>query len=106
MRIVTIARAFGAGGHTVGQEVSKKLGFELVEKEIVDAVAKKAKVSPGWVKAIEKERGNQLINFINSLVSINFLDPIALSSLLVPFNISSYALLTCKNGKAVLSPKF
>ncbi len=74
MRIVTIARAFGAGGHTVGLEVSKRLGFELIEKGIVDAVAKKAKVSPDWVKAIEKERGNQLINFINSLVSINFLD--------------------------------
>lgn len=74
MRIVTIARPFGAGGHTVGQEVSKRLGFELIEKGIVDAVAKKAKVSPGWVKAIEKERGNQLINFVNSLVSISFLD--------------------------------
>ena len=74
MRIVTITRPFGAGGHTVGQEVSKRLGFELIEKQVVDAVAKKAKVSPDWVKAIEKERGNQLINFVNSLVSINFLD--------------------------------
>lgn len=74
MRIVTIARPFGAGGHTVGKEVAKRLGFELIEKGIVDAVAKKAKVSPDWVKAIEKERGNQLMNFISSLVSINFLD--------------------------------
>ncbi len=40
MRIVTIARAFGAGGYTVGQEVSKRLGFELIEEEMVNAVAK------------------------------------------------------------------
>jgi cytidylate kinase len=74
MRIVTIARSFGAGGHTVGIELSKRLGFELVEEEVLNAVAKKAKVSPGWVKAIEKERGNQLMNFINSLVSISYID--------------------------------
>lgn len=74
MRVVTIARPFGAGGHTVGLEVAKRLGFELIEKGIVDEVAKKAKVSPGWVEAIEKERGNQLMNFVNSLVSISFLD--------------------------------
>lgn len=74
MRIVTIARPFGAGGHTVGLEVSKRLGFELIEEEILSAVAKKAKVSPGWVKAIEKERGNQLLNFIHGLVSASYLD--------------------------------
>jgi len=73
-RIVTIARPFGAGGHTVGIEVSRRLGFELVEEEMVNAVAQKAKVSLGWVKAIEKERGNQLINFIHNLVSISYLD--------------------------------
>ena len=42
MRIVTIARPFGAGGHTIGLEVSKRLGFELIEEEMVNAVAKKA----------------------------------------------------------------
>ncbi len=74
MRIVTIARPFGAGGHTVGLELSKRLGFELVEEEMINAVAQKAKVSPDWVKAIEKERGNQLMNFLSSLVSPSYID--------------------------------
>ena len=74
MRIVTIARPFGAGGHTVGLELSKRIGFELIEEEMVNAVAKKAKVSPSWVKAIEKERGNQLMNFLSKLVSPSYID--------------------------------
>lgn len=74
MHIVTLARPFGAGGHTLGERLAKRLGFSLVEEEMVNAVAEKAKVSPDWVKSVEAERGGFLMNFINSLVSPSFFD--------------------------------
>ncbi len=75
MRIITIARPYGAGGHTVGQEVARRLGFDLVEEEeMINAVAKKVNVSPAWVRSIEKERGYRLMNFISNLVSPSLLE--------------------------------
>ena len=77
MKVVTIARLFGAGGHTIGEKVAKRLGFELVEEEIINVVARKRKVSPEWVQSVESERGNWLMNFINTIVSPSFLERLA-----------------------------
>ena len=74
MSVLTIARPFGAGGKTVGKIVAKKLGYKLVEEEMVIAVAKKARVSPDWVRSVEKERGNFLLNFIEGIVSPSFIE--------------------------------
>ncbi|MBW1988464.1 MAG: cytidylate kinase-like family protein [Deltaproteobacteria bacterium] len=74
MPVITIARPFGAGGHTVGRLVAERLGYTLVKEEMVNAVAEKARVSPDWVRSIEKERGNALMNFISGLVSSDFVE--------------------------------
>ncbi|MEW5736388.1 MAG: cytidylate kinase-like family protein [Thermodesulfobacteriota bacterium] len=74
MYIITLARPFGAGGHTLGERLAKRLSFSLVEEEMVNAIAEKAKVSPEWVKSVEAERGGFLMNFINSLVSPSFFE--------------------------------
>ena len=41
-QIITISRAFGSGGHTIGQEVAKRLGIPFYDKELVDEVAKQS----------------------------------------------------------------
>ncbi|MBU2489438.1 MAG: cytidylate kinase-like family protein, partial [Proteobacteria bacterium] len=74
MAVITIARPFGAGGYTVGARVAERLGYALVQEEMVNAVAEKARVSPEWVQSIEKERGNALLNFVSGLVSTNFVE--------------------------------
>ena len=57
MSVITISRQFGAGGKTLGEMISKALGYTFVDDEIIYQVAKKGKVSTDWVKSIEKEAG-------------------------------------------------
>ncbi|QTA89980.1 cytidylate kinase-like family protein [Desulfonema magnum] len=59
MAVITIAREFGAGGKTLGTKVADKLGYTLIDEEIVEMVAKEANVSPDWVDSIAKETGSE-----------------------------------------------
>ena len=43
MSVITISRQFGAGGKTLGEMISEKLGYTFVDNEIIQMVAKKAK---------------------------------------------------------------
>jgi cytidylate kinase len=69
MAVITISRQFGAGGKTLGEMVSKKLNYSFVDSEIIQMVAKKARVSTHWVESIEKEAGGKLLKFMTGLVS-------------------------------------
>ena len=41
-KIITISRAFGSGGRTIGKEVAKRLGIPCYDKELVDRVAEES----------------------------------------------------------------
>ncbi len=55
--IVTISRAYGAGGHSVAQLVADQLGGEwtIWDREIVDAVAENAKVRKEMVERFDEQ---------------------------------------------------
>ena len=74
MSVLCISRQFGAGGKTLGQRLAKRLGWTFVYDEVLDEVAKEAKVSPEWVEAVDKEAGDWLMRFVNSLVASNFIE--------------------------------
>ena len=59
MSVITIARRFGAGGKTLGSLVADKLGYVLIDEEVVEMVAQEANVSPDWVESIAKETGSE-----------------------------------------------
>ncbi|MDX9787214.1 MAG: cytidylate kinase-like family protein [Desulfobacterales bacterium] len=59
MAVITIARQFGAGGRTLGKQVADKLEYDLIDEQIVEAIAMKANVSADWVEAIAKETGSE-----------------------------------------------
>ena len=59
MSVITIARQFGAGGRTLGTLVAEKLGYAVIDEEIVEMVAQEADVSPEWVDAVAKQAGRQ-----------------------------------------------
>lgn len=50
MKVITIGRECGSGGHTIGQEVAKELGIPFYDKDIIAMVADKCKVSEEYVK--------------------------------------------------------
>jgi len=74
MAVLTISRQFGAGGITLGKMVAKRLGYTFYDNEIIQMVAKKAKVSPNWVESMEKEAGGKIERLISGLVSKSFFD--------------------------------
>ena len=41
-KIITISRAFGSGGRTIGKEVAKRLNIPFYDKELVDKVAEES----------------------------------------------------------------
>jgi len=74
MPVVTISRQFGAGGKTLGKAVADRLGFPFLDNELIQMVARKARVSTNWVASIEKEAGGRLLRFISGLVSRTLVD--------------------------------
>ena len=59
MSVITIARQFGAGGKTLGTKVAEKLGYTLIDEQIVELVALEADVSPELVDSIAQEAGRE-----------------------------------------------
>jgi cytidylate kinase len=49
-RVLTVAREFGSGGGTVAQKVADRLGWNLIDKNLVDEIASRAKVDPDWAR--------------------------------------------------------
>ena len=59
MSVITIARQFGAGGKTLGGLVASRLGYTLVDEEIVELIAQEANVSSEWVDSVARETGSE-----------------------------------------------
>lgn len=68
MAVITVSRQFGAGGITVGEIVAQKLGYRFYDNEIIQMLAKEAKVSTHWVEDLEKEAGGAMQKFISQIV--------------------------------------
>ena len=74
MAVITISRQFGAGGKTIGKKVSEALGYTFIDEDIIQIIAEKAKVSPGWVESVEKEAGGRLSRIVTKMVSRPLID--------------------------------
>lgn len=74
MAVITISRQFGAGGWTLGDRLSKKLGYRYVDEDMIKEVASKIGASPVQVLAFEKAGGSKLMKFLDRIVSKNFID--------------------------------
>ena len=69
MAVVTISRHFGAGGHMLAEKVCERFGFHLVDAPIIGELAHKAKLSPNWITAMEKEASSTLLTIISRIAS-------------------------------------
>lgn len=55
-RVVCISRSMAAGGETIGDLVSRQLGFRYVDEEIILLAARQAQVDPKLVAAAEQHQ--------------------------------------------------
>ena len=76
MAVLTVSRQFGAGGRTLGKHVAEKMGYTLIDEDMVGKIAERAKVSKNWVRSIEKEAGGSLLKFMSYLVPQRYVNQI------------------------------
>ena len=74
MAVLTISRQFGAGGRTLGESVSKRLGYRYVEEDLIKELAIKAKVSARQIKDFEERGISKLLKFLDKIVSASYVD--------------------------------
>jgi cytidylate kinase len=70
MAVITISRQFGAGGKSIGEKLAEKLGYTLVDEDLIEYVAQKANVSPEWVRTVEKDAGGTLLRYLTGLTPL------------------------------------
>ena len=67
MAVVTIARQYGAGARFIGKMVAEQLRYQLVDKEILFSVARKAGVLVETVGEIERTSGDMVMRIFNEI---------------------------------------
>jgi len=53
--VVTIAREYGSGGAEVGRRVAEMMGWELVDKQIIERVANIGKIDRAWAEKADEQ---------------------------------------------------
>ena len=46
MKIITLCREYGAGGHSIGRKVASELGIEIYDRDIIEQSAAALAVIP------------------------------------------------------------
>lgn len=49
-RIITISRAFGSGGRTIGKKTAEKLGIHCYDKELIQKIAQESGFTENYIK--------------------------------------------------------
>ena len=71
MRIITLSREYGAGGHSVGQRVAAELGIEFYDKDIIRGSAEELGIDPALLEA-EEEAITRTEAFLRSINPISY----------------------------------
>ncbi len=74
MSVITISRHYGAGGKTIGELISKTLGYSFFDNELIQMVAERARVSSDIVDSFEKESSGKFQDFISGMVPKTLID--------------------------------
>lgn len=74
MATITISRQFGAGGATLGERLSKTLGYRYVNDQLIIEVAKNVGVSSSRVRTIERKGTSKLMKLLDKIVSADSID--------------------------------
>ena len=54
MKIITISREFGSGGHTIGKAVAERMGVSFYDSQLISKVAKQSGLSEEFIRDNEE----------------------------------------------------
>lgn len=69
--VITISRQYGAGGSEVARRVAESLGWQLVDNELIEAVADRAGMTPAEVAEREERAPSFLERLTRTLAAQN-----------------------------------
>ena len=95
--VITVAMEPGSGGSIIARRIAERLKFDYFHRDIVEKIAKTAKIRSKVVNSLEKERLTGVKDFISSLVEEHYIHPDTYLRHLLPV-ISTIA----KHGRAVI----
>jgi cytidylate kinase len=58
VQVITIAREYGSGGAAIGQELAARLGWKLLDRELILELARRAHVQPSEVSQMDEHPGS------------------------------------------------
>jgi len=76
MAVITISRQFGAGAWTLGERLSKRLGYRYVHSDMIKEVAAKVDVSSDQVRVLEERGPSNLLKFLDKFVAASYVERI------------------------------
>ena len=71
MKVITIAREYAAGGHTIGRKVDERLGVELYDRDILLKAAKESGLDLNEIIS-EEEKLSKVEAFIHAITPVAF----------------------------------
>jgi len=73
--VITLSMEPGSGGRIIAGRTAQRLGYDYFDRDLIEGIAKSAKISAKVVDTLEKERLTGVEEFIASLVKIKYLYP-------------------------------
>lgn len=73
--VITVSMEPGSGGSLVAQAAAERLGFDYFHRDIIQGIAKSAKIRASVIDTLEKERLSGIEDFIASLYKDQYLYP-------------------------------
>jgi cytidylate kinase len=95
--VITVSMEPGSGGSIIAARIAEQLELDYFHRDIVEKIAKTAKIRSKVINSLEKERLTGVKDFISSLVEDHYIHPDTYLRHLLPV-ISTIA----KHGRAVI----
>lgn len=87
---ITVAREPGSGGAPIARAIADKLGYEYVDEQIIDDIARSVKKRKAAIEALDEKSRTAVDNVVHSLLNVEYIDDTTFSKELVKV-ILSYA---------------
>ncbi len=66
VRVITIAREYGSGGATIGHELANRLGWKLLDRELILELARRAHVQPSEVLEMDEHPSSYIARVLKA----------------------------------------
>jgi cytidylate kinase len=73
---ITIAREPGSGGVPIANEVAKKLGFECINEQITEEIARSTKLRRDIIKSVDEKSRSKIEDMVHSMLNSEYIDDV------------------------------